>query len=136
MDWKTASTMIWNRFCDLDDNAQIEDAENSFGEKVFIFPTSKFNEFCKNVLQLDYVDVAEAVSNSIHYDVDEFDFHDPWCMYDPIMKQFTTDESPASLVDDPDTLVENLMDEDELRIRLGFTEDEVNEIIRAYESEE
>ncbi len=136
MNWNEASNLIWNRFCDLDDNAQVEDAENSFAEKVFIFPMAKFNDFCKNVLNLDYVEVAEAVYNSVSYDEDEFDFHAPWCLYDPILKKFTTDESPACLVDDPDTLIENLMDEEALRVMLKFTEKEVDELIHAYESED
>ncbi len=133
MNWEKASYKIWNRFCELEDKKQVKEAENSFTDTVFIFPTSSFNDFCKNIVKLDYMEVAKAVAEGTCSDT--CDLSDPWCMYEPIMHQFTTDESPAGLVEYPDKLVENLMDDENLLLQLGFSKDEVEEFVLAYKEE-
>ena len=130
MNWEQASNLIWNRFCELDDTKQIEVAEKSFADTVFIFPTSKFSEFCKDTLKGDFKEVAIAVATGTSED--DFDFHYPWCLYHPILKRFSTDESPASFVEEPDTLIENIANNDESLAKLGFSKEEIKEIVDAY----
>ena len=131
MSWEKAIDVIWNRFCELDDEKQIAFVESSFTETVFIFPTSTFNDFCKNTVHLSFAEVAEAVADGMG---DGFDMDDPWCMYDPIMKRFTTDETPAGFVENFDVLAEILIGNKTALIELGFTEAEIAELDEAYDA--
>lgn len=130
MNWKEAIDVIWNRFCELDATKQIDKVENGFTEPVFIFPTANFNDFCKNEVKLNFVEVAEAVANGMG---DGFDLHDPWCMYDPIMKKFITDENPAGFVENVETLAEVVMGDLAFLRQLGFTESEIEELDNAHD---
>lgn len=132
MEWDEASDEIWNRFCELDDESQIDIVENSASGIVKIFPTKHFNDFCKKEFKGDYKRAAQAVLDGYDYDMD---LSAPWCMYDESGGFFRTAETPSEFVDNEDALVGDLMDNEDILSDMGFSEDEIEEFHRAYEEE-
>lgn len=131
MDWNEASNLIWERFCELDDNLQIDPVEYSEGGDVWIFPTKSFNSFCKRTFNDDFKKAAEAVVDG--YTAYDFDLDQLWCLYDSSMKCFRTGDTPADFVDDIESFTADLLDMEDLLSQMEFSDEEIESFKKAYD---
>lgn len=133
MDWDEALDMIWSRFCELEDELQVDFVENSAPTVVHIFHASEFNDFCKRVLHGDFKKAAQAALDGA--DSYDMDFDQPWMMYDETNELFRSGDTPADFVDNEDDLVSDLLDDEDMLSQLDFSEEEIEAFKKAYENE-
>ena len=133
MDWDEASDRIWNSFCELEDELQVEMVENSAPTLVHIFPMNTFNSFCKKKMHGDFQKVGKAVLDGA--DSYDMDFSQPWCLYDETNELFRSGDTPADFVDNEEYLTSELRGDEDMLSQLGFSDEESEELRQAYEEE-
>ena len=134
MIFNRACMTVWNKFCELDDEDQVDFVENNADGEIHVFPMDKFDEFFKEFHRDEYRKILDYVWDGM--ESGEFDPHDPWCEWDETAGVLRSGDSPADFADDPEELAGVLIHDSMAMKMLGFSDEKAKALLEKYEWDE
>lgn len=131
-DWQDIVSLVWEKFCLLIDEKQVDYVEKYSNISINIFPTETFSDFCKEHFPENYLKVAQmAVDGNQN---NEFDMYKPWCCCNIDDELLETGDEPTDFVEDEEYFVEDLLNDNTTNLEdIGFTKEEAEEIMKTYQ---
>lgn len=134
MIFNRACLTVWDKFCMLGDEQQVDFVENNATNTIHVFPMSQFDAFFKEFERDKYRKIVDAAWDGIEEGM--FDPHDLWCEWDETDKVLRSGETPADFVDDQEDLAGDLIRDSMAMKLLGFTDEKIAKLRDTYEREE
>ena len=134
MIFNRACLTVWDKFCMLGDEQQVDFVENNAANTIHVFPMSQFDAFFKEFERDKYRKIVDAAWDGIEEGM--FDPHDLWCEWDETDKVLRSGETPADFVDDQEDLAGDLIRDSMAMKLLGFTDEKIAKLRDTYEWEE
>ena len=134
MIFNRACLTVWDKFCMLGDEQQVDFVENNATNTIHVFPMSQFDAFFKEFERDKYRKIVDAAWDGIEEGM--FDPHDLWCEWDETDKVLRSGETPADFVDDQEDLAGDLIRDTMAMKLIGFSDDKIAELRDKYEREE
>lgn len=134
MIFNKACMTVWEKFCVLGDEAQVDFVENNAEHTIHVFPMSEFDAFFKEFQRDQYRKIIDAAWDGM--EAGEFDPHDLWCEWDETDGVLRSGETPADFVDDQEELAGVLIRDSMAMKLLGFSDKKAEALRDQYEREE